>query len=265
MTISMVQLDTKFTLRHAHFHAAHAALLHIVRALPREIDHVSSKRLLETSHLVEALRTFRWRALTEDRIDLSDVDPVNLRGAGRHATKDILDLEFSGTQLGDDRLMFEALAPFVEAGSYVSMRADDTNIWRWYFDGKKCHEQPARITYEDAPTEPTPPEGNRLSEVASSFVPWKRQAGEADPDLTGADEISLRTRAGWAEEALRCYAAKAGLDYDDESERELAVEHLLGDIQHFCDREDFEYDLLAATAEEHYTAEIDGGSTGDCG
>jgi hypothetical protein len=126
-------------------------------------------------------------------------------------------------------------------------------------------EQSARITYEDAPTEPPPPEGNRLSEVAPSFVPWKRQAGEADPDLPGADAISLRTRAGWAEEALRCYAAKAGLDYDDESERELAVEHLLGDIQHFCDREDFEYDLLAATAEEHYTAEIDGGSTGDCG
>jgi len=265
MTIAMVQLDTKFTLRHTHFHAAHAALVHLVRALPREIDHVSSKRLLETSHLAEALRVFRWRALTEDRVDLSEVDPDNLRSDGRHATKDILDIEFRGTQLGDDLLMFEALAPFVEEGSYVCMRSDDATLWRWYFDGKECREQPARILYGDGSTEPPPPEGDRLSGVAPTPVFWKRQAGNAAPDLPGADEISLRTRASWAEEALRCYAAKEGLDYEDETEREEAVKHLLGDLRHFCDREDFDYDDLANEAEVYYSAEIDGRSGGDCG
>ncbi len=62
-------------------------------------------------------------------------------------------LEYMGNKLGDDRLLFDAIAPFVQAGSFIEMSGEDGTIWRWYFDGKRCEKvigqivfnQPARV------------------------------------------------------------------------------------------------------------------------
>lgn len=34
--------------------------------------------------------------------------------------------------------IFNIIAPYVEAGSYLQMQGEDGDIWRWYFDGKHC-------------------------------------------------------------------------------------------------------------------------------
>lgn len=56
---------------------------------------------------------------------------------------------FNGEKLGDDKLLFDAIAPYVEAGSYIEMQGEDGAIWRWIFDGKTCREVTAKIVFEN--------------------------------------------------------------------------------------------------------------------
>lgn len=56
---------------------------------------------------------------------------------------------FEGEKLGDDKLLFDTIAPYVEAGSYIEMDGEDGEIWRWIFDGKTCREVTAKIVFEE--------------------------------------------------------------------------------------------------------------------
>ena len=54
---------------------------------------------------------------------------------------------FLGEKLGDDDMLFAALAPFVTKGSYIQMSGGDGGCWRWIFDGKKCKEKHAKVSW----------------------------------------------------------------------------------------------------------------------
>ena len=45
----------------------------------------------------------------------------------------------------------QALAPFVEKGSWIEMQGEEGEIWRWYFDGETLQTIEARIVF-DMPT-----------------------------------------------------------------------------------------------------------------
>lgn len=60
----------------------------------------------------------------------------------------ITELEFVGERLDDDYTFFEALAPFVEPGSFIEMSGEDGCVWRWHFHNGKCYDEDAMITYE---------------------------------------------------------------------------------------------------------------------
>jgi hypothetical protein len=59
-------------------------------------------------------------------------------------------LECLGQKLRDDRLLFEAIGPFVEAGSFIEMSGEDGTLWRWYFDGKQCVEQLGHVVFGES-------------------------------------------------------------------------------------------------------------------
>jgi hypothetical protein len=59
-------------------------------------------------------------------------------------------LECLGDALCDDRLLFESIAPFVEAGSFIEMSGEDGTLWRWYFDGKQCEEQLGHVVFGES-------------------------------------------------------------------------------------------------------------------
>jgi len=61
---------------------------------------------------------------------------------------DILDLYFVREKIGDEETLFQAIAPYVEAESYLEYRGEDGAIWRYYFDGTKMVEQSPNITWE---------------------------------------------------------------------------------------------------------------------
>jgi hypothetical protein len=61
----------------------------------------------------------------------------------------ITDIYYEGEKLDDYILpIFNAIAPFVEADSFIEMMGEDGTIWRWVFNGKTCEEKYPKITWE---------------------------------------------------------------------------------------------------------------------
>lgn len=79
--------------------------------------------------LAEATACWRWNLET---------DP---------ATGDVVGIAFGGEKIGDDAVLFGALAPYVAKGSYIEMQGEDGLRWRWAFDGKKCAERQGKVVY----------------------------------------------------------------------------------------------------------------------
>ena len=63
------------------------------------------------------------------------------------------DIQFNGEKLGDDKILFDAIAPFVDEDSYIEMSGEESAEWRWYFKNKKCYELEGVIAFEDIPEE----------------------------------------------------------------------------------------------------------------
>ena len=61
---------------------------------------------------------------------------------------DIVCLDFIGEKIGDERILFAAIAPFVERGSYLAFRGEDGHVWRYFFDGTAMMEQAGTIAWD---------------------------------------------------------------------------------------------------------------------
>ena len=54
---------------------------------------------------------------------------------------DIVDIVFERSKIGDEDILFTALAPHVVAGSYIEVECEGAcghDRWQWVFDGKTC-------------------------------------------------------------------------------------------------------------------------------
>jgi hypothetical protein len=58
-------------------------------------------------------------------------------------------IEFTGEKLGDDKVLFDAIAPFVEDNSYIEMQGEDGRLWRWFFKNSQCREIYPKIEWEE--------------------------------------------------------------------------------------------------------------------
>lgn len=87
------------------------------------VHHVMSAKSIH-----DALREWRWETIiNEDR--------------------DIIYLRFTGQKYGADEYLFQAIAKFVEPGSYIEMGGEDGAIWRWFFNGVTCIKQDGHISF----------------------------------------------------------------------------------------------------------------------
>lgn len=57
-------------------------------------------------------------------------------------------MRFDGEKLGDEGVIFDAIAPYVKKGSFIEMGGEDSHIWRWVFNGKKCVEKDAVLKWD---------------------------------------------------------------------------------------------------------------------
>jgi hypothetical protein len=90
---------------------------------------VDTSEVLKAETLKDALDAWRWEAYLSEGGDIAD-------------------LTFVGEKSGQDEILLNVIAPYVKEGSYVSMRGEDGELWRWYFDGERCVEKYGRVVYE---------------------------------------------------------------------------------------------------------------------
>lgn len=60
----------------------------------------------------------------------------------------IVYLSFCGEKLGDDEVLFEALAPFIESGAEIEMEGEDGSLWKWCFENGEMREKHGRVVYD---------------------------------------------------------------------------------------------------------------------
>lgn len=111
--------DSNFFIRKENFHKV-VEIIHSIGGGKQSFDWVD-RSYLKTDNLLRIFDCWRWEA----RMD----------GEGN-----ISDLRFNGQSLGDDLLLFQYIAPYVLKGSFIQMRGEDSEIWRWFFDGENCNQ-----------------------------------------------------------------------------------------------------------------------------
>jgi hypothetical protein len=89
----------------------------------KDYSWVDNKAVSEAKSLAEAFDLWRW--------------PIQADDEGEFAANYI---SFRGDKSGSEDVLFEAIAPFVEHGSYIQMDGEDGCVWRWWFVGGKCRE-----------------------------------------------------------------------------------------------------------------------------
>lgn len=83
---------------------------------------VSTKAALNSSTIDEALEAIRYIPIKDEN-------------------ENIQKLKFTGQNCGDEEIFFDALAPYIETGSYLSFRGEDGNKWTWKFINGKLDEE----------------------------------------------------------------------------------------------------------------------------
>jgi hypothetical protein len=82
------------------------------------------------NNLAEAMEEMRWQTKLDGEYNIISID-------------------FYGEKLGDDMHLFSTIAEFVEDGSFIEMRGEDGEQWRWKFSGGKCEEVHATVSWDD--------------------------------------------------------------------------------------------------------------------
>lgn len=130
----MEQIESVFEIKAEKKEGALEAIKELVSSgpglPPKDLRWVCGKILEKAKTLKKAMEECRW-VIEED-------EDGNVDG-----------IYFEGEKYGDEDIIFEAMAPFVEKRSYIQMSGEEGATWRWVFDGKKCKEIWATITWED--------------------------------------------------------------------------------------------------------------------
>jgi len=134
----MQQKGSEFSIKKENFEKALAA----IKALANETGKMgggsssgerwfawtTTNEYVEAETLTDALEAWRWEP------DFDEEGNIN-------------NIYFNGEKLGDDTVLFKAITPFVEEGSFIEMSGEDGSIWRWVFEDGTCHEIPVTISF----------------------------------------------------------------------------------------------------------------------
>jgi len=140
MGYCMSQRNSEFRIKKENFDAALAAIKALA-SKPEQMgggsssgdrwySWVTTEDFVNAPTLDKAIEAWRWGCFISEE------------------TGDLVEICFDGEKLGDDTILLKALAPFVEAGSYIEMEGEDSCHWKWIFDGKTMEERQGRVVYE---------------------------------------------------------------------------------------------------------------------
>jgi hypothetical protein len=97
---------------------------------------------------------------------------------------DIDEICFDGEKYGDEEWLFEALGPYVEAGSYINMQGEDGCQWRFYFDGSEMRMQDGITIFRDGKI-------TGYLDLVANALDMSQRRGTAEDDPEGSRYITL--------------------------------------------------------------------------
>ncbi len=96
----------------------------------RDLAWVDAGELAAATSLEETFRAWGWRLKLDDAGATCGIDGP------------------AGDKVGDEKALFDAVAPYVEDGSYIQIIYDsDNTIWRWVFRDGRCLEVEAELVF----------------------------------------------------------------------------------------------------------------------
>jgi hypothetical protein len=132
MGIHIHQWDSTFHIKKENFAGAVKAL----KDLSERTDLMDNGKFtwvsinyVELTDLQKILECWRWSSTLDEDGDIADIC-------------------FEGESYGDDEILFEALAPFVEDGSCIQMSDDYLDQWRWKFVNGELVIQTSKVVWE---------------------------------------------------------------------------------------------------------------------
>lgn len=129
MGFSIRQMDSKFSIPRIHHKEALAAIKALF-AGGRDQRYVKSGDEDRWTTLADALEDYSWCPKMDGDYNIVDID-------------------FHGEKMGAEERMFEAIAPFVQDGSYIEMTGDEGAHWRWVFTDGKMKEVNAVLPWSE--------------------------------------------------------------------------------------------------------------------
>lgn len=166
----MSQGNTEFSIPKEHHEKALAAIqaLHgkeyIKDSFGSRFCWVDSN-FFELNDLTAILKAWRWKPKFKDG--------------------NIVGIEFTGEKLGSDKVLWEALAPFVTKGSFIIMKGEDGCKWKWTFDGVAFKEVGSETIFDD----------DEANDPEWLFNTW----------LEGMPEITIKSDAQEWDTVNKCY------------------------------------------------------------
>lgn len=91
--------------------------------------YIAPKDVSSAKNIVDLFKAWRWEIEFDNQADISYV-------------------QFIGEKLGDEDILFQAIAPYVEDGSYIQVFDDDGRIWRWCFDEGRMLIKYAKLVFD---------------------------------------------------------------------------------------------------------------------
>ena len=116
------QVDQNFKIKKEDIQKAWDSLLKIFRIEKKTIYDSSGYHYswIDTDTVLNA-ETFE-EALSEARFDIK----TNNSG-------DVIEIYFNGEKLGDEEIILNSIAPYVESGSYITFEGEEGERWKWKF------------------------------------------------------------------------------------------------------------------------------------
>lgn len=135
MGYSMRQGDSRFKVQACNLAGALKALKGLAKEAKQSGEgfrYVDTAKILAARTLEAHLKEWGWKPTFDEEDNWTAIS-------------------FGCESLGDEKQLFQALAPFVEAGSFIVMHGAEGETWRWYFTGTDCVEQDGSVQFGAPP------------------------------------------------------------------------------------------------------------------
>lgn len=95
------------------------------------------------------LEALRWHILHENAGSIQEAFEEMDWYVDTDRSGDIAYIAFTGEYLGHEEEMFSLIAPYVESGSFIQMRDENDEVWRWIFHDGRVYYARAVMSFPD--------------------------------------------------------------------------------------------------------------------